>query len=158
MGTRGNQGLMRRLQPTQLLWKLSDLSRQVRQRHTLTRDQAVGRKGEDLAHRYLRSLRFDVLSRNYRMQDGSGEIDIIARDGNILVFVEVKARRSAEYGTPDRAIDTEKQKRITRAARSFVLRAGADWAQVRFDVIAIVFTDPPSLVHYEDAFFPVRTI
>ena len=158
MGTRGSQALMHLLQPKQLLWKLTDLSRQVRQRQTLTADQALGRKGEDLAHRYLRSLGFHILSRNYRVQDGGGEIDIIAKDGKVLVFVEVKSRRSSEFGTPDRAIDTEKQRRIVRAARSYALRTGADWSQVRFDVITIVFTSPASITHYQDAFFPARTI
>jgi putative endonuclease len=158
MGARSNQGLIQLLQPKQLLWKLTDFSRQVRQRKTLTGDQALGRRGEDLAHRYLRSLGFHILARNYRVQDGSGEIDIIARDRDILVFVEVKSRRSSEYGTPDRAIDAEKQHKIVRAARSYALRTGADWSRIRFDVITIVFTRPASIVHYEDAFYPARTI
>ena len=84
-------------------------------------------------------------------------MDIVARDGDTVVFVEVKARSSAEYANPDRAIDKEKQKRITRAARTYATRAGVAWNQVRFDTVLIVFTQPPSIVHQQDAFFEGRT-
>src|SRR5579875_39169 len=102
------------VQPRQLLWKLSDGVRQWRQRQTLTPEAALGRRGEDLAHRYLRSAGLTVIARNYRAGKDS-EIDIVARSGNVTVFVEVKARRSEEFGAPDRAIDQEKQKHIVRA-------------------------------------------
>ncbi len=111
-----------------------------------------------MAHRYLRSKGLQIMTRNFRLPDGSGEIDIVARLAETLIFVEVKARRSSAYGAPERAVDPEKQKRIIRAARSYVLRCGADWSRVRFDIISIVFTSPPSITHYEDAFFPKRTI
>jgi putative endonuclease len=138
-----------------LLWKLSDKARQFRQGQTLTPDAALGRRGEDLAHRYLRGAGFTVVARNYR-PGGDAEIDIVARQGERIVFVEVKSRRSAEFGAPERAIDREKQQHIERAARSYVTRAGIDWNRVRFDVISVVFTDPPSIVHQEDAFFHGR--
>jgi putative endonuclease len=137
---------------------LTDATRQLRQRQLLTADQALGRQGEDMAHRYLRSKGLQIMTRNFRLPDGSGEIDIVARLAETLIFVEVKARRSSAYGAPERAVDPEKQKRIIRAARSYVLRCGADWSRVRFDIISIVFTSPPSITHYEDAFFPKRTI
>ena len=146
------------LSPKQLLWKLSDSARQVREQQMLTPDAALGRKGEDLAHRYLRSSGFAVLARNYRPAGGEAEIDIVARDGQILVFVEVKTRSSAEFGSPDRAIDLDKQKNIARAARAYANRAGVPWNEVRFDTISIVFTQPPSLVHNQDAFFDGRAI
>src|SRR5947209_16805628 len=112
MAARGAQGARRFVSPRQLLWKLSDSARQFRQRHTLSPDAALGRRGEDLAHRYLRSAGFTVMARNYRPDAGDAEVDIIARDNEILVFVEVKSRLSAEFGSPERAIDNEKQKRI----------------------------------------------
>ena len=80
----------------------------------------------------------------------------MARDNDILVFVEVKSRLSAEFGSPERAIDSEKQKRIVRAARTYTTRAGLKWNQVRFDTISIVFTKPPSIYHQQDAFFDSR--
>jgi putative endonuclease len=143
------------IQPRQLIWKLSDKARQYRERQTLTPTAALGRRGEDLAHRFLRSCGYLVVGRNYRPGPDS-EIDIVARQGETLVFVEVKTRGSAEFGSPERAIDLEKQKKIIRAARTFVTRAGASWSQVRFDTVSIVFTEPPSVKHYRDVFFDGR--
>ncbi len=144
--------------PRQLLWKLSDAARQFRHGQTLAPDAALGRRGEDLAHRYLRSKGLTILSRNYRPGGGESEVDIVAREREIVVFVEVKARSSAEHGSPDRAIGSEKQKHIIRAARAFATRAGIEWNQVRFDTISIVFSKPPSIVHQQDAFFEGRAI
>lgn len=142
--------------PRQLLWKLSDATRQFRERRVLTAEAALGKRGEDYAHRYLRRAGFTVLARNYRPGGGEAEVDIVARDGEIVVFVEVKSRTSADYGSPDRAIDTAKQRNITRAARTYATKAGIPWNQVRFDTVSIVFTEPPSIIHYEDAFFEGR--
>ena len=157
MATRSNQKAERGIRPGQLLWKLSDAARQYRERKKLAPDAALGRRGEDLAHRYLRSAGLRIVARNYR-PGGDSEVDIVARDGDTVVFVEVKARVSAEFGSPDRAIDHEKQKHIIRAARSYTTRAGIEWNQVRFDTVSIVFTDPPSIIHQQDAFFEGRTI
>jgi putative endonuclease len=121
-------------------------------------DAALGHRGENLAHRYLRACGMLVIARNVRMPDGSGEIDIVARDGHITVFVEVKARSTDAFGAPDRAIGREKQERITRAARYYASRSGITWDRVRFDVVAIVFTNPPSVSHYVDAFFLGRVM
>jgi len=154
----GGKGKFGFIQPRQLLWRVSDAARQYRQQHTLTPTAALGRRGEDLAHRFLQQSGFTVICRNYRTTSGDAEIDIVARDKGILVFVEVKSRASTEFGAPDRAIDPEKQKKIIRAARSYVARAGANWNEVRFDTISIVFTTPPSIVHHQDVFFGGRAI
>lgn len=158
MAARSHKGPGWSITPRQLLWKVSDAARHLRHSQTLTADAALGRRGEDLAHRYLRSKGLAILSRNYRPGGGDSEVDIVARDGDNIVFVEVKARRSAEYGSPERAIGSEKQKHIVRAARAFATRAGIEWSRVRFDTISIVFTKPPSLVHQQDAFFEGRSI
>jgi putative endonuclease len=158
MATGSGQRPLGFIHPRQLLWKLSDSARQFRERHTLSADAALGRRGEDLAHRYLRSAGFVVVARNYRPTAGDSEVDIVARDNGTLVFIEVKSRVSTEFGSPERAIDSDKQKRIVRAARSYATRAGVDWSQVRFDTISIVFSNPPSIVHQQDAFFDGRAI
>ena len=158
MEHRSSQRIRDFVQPKQLLWKLTDAARHLRQKHLLNPDAALGRRGEDLAHRYLRQSGFHIMARNYRLQDGSGEIDIVARDGDLLVFIEVKSRRSTQYSSPERAIDPGKQQRMTRAARAYAAQVGASWNQVRFDVVAIVFTSPPALMHYEDDFFQGRTL
>ena len=145
------------LTPGQVLWKLSDRARHAREAKTLTAEAALGRKGEDMAHRYLQKIGYAVVGRNYRAGADS-EIDIVARKDDLLVFVEVKSRSSAEYGAPERAIDSTKHKNIIRGARAYTTRAGIDWSHVRFDVISVVFTDPPSIRHQQDAFYPNRTI
>ena len=141
----------------QLLWRFVDSARQTRERRILHADAALGRRGEDLAHRFLRSSGLTVVARNYRPGSDS-EIDLVARDGGTLVFVEVKSRQTAEFGSPDRAVDGEKQRHIVRAARAFTSRSGDDWSKVRFDVISIVFSDPPAVTHHRDAFFHGRAL
>jgi putative endonuclease len=109
-----------------------------------------------MAHRYLRHSGMTILARNFRTPNLSGEIDIIAKEGDIVVFVEVKSRSSADYGAPDRAIDPEKQHRIMLAARHYASRTDTAWDHVRFDIVSIVFGKPPTLSHYPDAFFEGR--
>lgn len=157
MAARSAQRSVGRVHPSQLLWKLSDAARQFRERRTLSPDAALGRRGEDLAHRYLQSTGLHVVARNYRPNGGDSEVDIIAREGDTVIFVEVKSRTSAEFGNPERAIDTEKKRQIVRAARTYATRAGVPWTHVRFDTISIVFTNPPSIVHQRDSFFGGRT-
>jgi putative endonuclease len=156
MGVGGDQRSFRTLNERQLFWKLSDRARQLRERQTLSPEAALGRRGEDVAHRYLRNSGYMVVARNYRPSGGEVEADIVARQGDTVIFVEVKSRASGEYGSPDRAIGGEKQKNIVRAARAYATRAGIEWSQVRFDVISVVFTDPPSITHLQDAFFDGR--
>jgi putative endonuclease len=141
----------------QWFWLLIDRARQVRQRRNLTADAALGRRGEDLAHRYLRARGFTIVARNFTLPDRSGEIDIVARDGDITVFVEVKSRVTDQYGAPDRAIGPDKQERITRAAEYYCYRASVEWDHVRFDVVSIVFGNTPKIAHAMDAFFLGRT-
>ncbi|MDP9055247.1 MAG: YraN family protein [Acidobacteriota bacterium] len=111
----------------------------------------LGRAGEDLAHRYLRSRHFTVVARNWRPPQGGGEIDIVAWEGDWLVFVEVKTRRSGEWNAPERDIDPEKIAYLRRAARDYIRRANADPAKVRFDAVSITGS---SLDHMRDAFPP----
>ena len=153
METRSGQRNTWSLAPRQLLWKLSDAARQFRERQTLSPSAALGKRGEDLAHRYLRSAGFMVLARNYRPSGGEAEVDIVARDKNITVFVEVKTRTTDEFGSPDRAVDEEKRRHILSAARSYATRAGIPWSNVRFDIISVVMTAHPSITHHQDAFF-----
>jgi putative endonuclease len=111
-----------------------------------------GAIGEDLAHRYLQAHGCTVVARNYRTRSGSGEIDLVARHGDTLIFVEVKTRATEEFGTPDRAVDPEKQSRVQRAARDYVRRAGANWEQTRFDIVSVLLVSPPRIEWIRDAF------
>lgn len=113
----------------------------------------LGRRGEDLAHRYLRRRKYVIVARNYRPATGSpGEIDIIAREGAQLVFVEVKTRSSDAVAFPERAVDDDKQRYILRTARDYTRRANVDWSDVRFDIIAITGKKNPVIQHLKDAF------
>ncbi len=153
MATRSNQAFLKKWQ---VFGRLSDASRQWRESFALNPTQALGRRGEDLAHRYLRSRGFHILARRFRLPDNSGEVDIIARERDIIIFVEVKTRRTAAHGAPERAVDAEKQRKLVRVARSYILKAGADWSQVRFDIVSVLLEKPPVVTHFEDAFFPSR--
>ena len=77
----------------------------------------LGQHGEDLAHRYLRRNGFTVVARNWRPPQGGGEIDIVAGEGDWLVFVEVKTRAADSLSAPERAIDSDKMIALRRAAR-----------------------------------------
>jgi putative endonuclease len=109
----------------------------------------VGRRGEDLAHRYLRKMGYIVVARNWRPPQGGGEIDLIAWEGGALVFVEVKTRLSADGSAPERDIDREKIFALRRAARDYVRRAEADASSARFDVVSIV---GEKIEHLREAF------
>jgi putative endonuclease len=111
-----------------------------------------GRLGEDMAHRYLCRRGCTVVARNYRPRSGPGEIDLIAWHGKRLVFVEVKTRSTAEFGTPDRAVDREKQAALQRAARDYIRRANVGWEATRFDIVSIVLGRPPHIEWMQDAF------
>ena len=134
------------------LYRFADVLRERSRRRTLNPDQALGRRGEDLAHRFLQRAGMVVVARNYRMASGAGEIDLVGREGDALVFVEVKSRRSDTYGAPERAIGHEKQSSVVRAAREYARHAAVPWEQVRFDVVTVVFSTPPAITHFRDAF------
>jgi len=126
------------------LYRIADRLRHLRQRDT-------GRRGEDLAHRYLRALGFIVVARNWRPPQGGGEIDIVAWEGDWLVFIEVKTRTSAEWSAPERDIDLDKIQTLRRAARDYIRRANADESRVRFDAISITGR---AIDHLREAFAP----
>ena len=113
-----------------------------------------GRLGEDLAHRYLRGQGCTIVARRYRPRSGGGEIDLVAWQGDTLVFVEVKTRATLEYGTPERAVDAEKERFLRRAGRDYARRAGIAWTRVRFDIVSVVLSNPPFIEWFPDAFAP----
>lgn len=125
------------------LYRLGDRARERALRKKWAPDRAAGRRGEDLAHRFLQREGFTVVARNYRPRSGNGEIDLVAWEGDTLVFVEVKSRHSEEYGAPERNIDFEKRRAMARAARDYTRRAEVAWDKVRLDVVTVVLSMPP---------------
>jgi putative endonuclease len=93
-----------------------------------------------------------VVARNHRTATGSAEVDLIAWDADVLVFVEVKSRSSADFGPPDRAIDNDKQRRLVHAALDYVRRACDPSPKLRFDIVNVIFSNPPVVTHHRDAF------
>jgi putative endonuclease len=133
------------------VYALSDWLRH-RARLRKARVHALGSRAEDIAHRYLRSHGYTILARNFCTRTRSAEVDIVASHGEQIVFVEVKSRTSEEFAVPERAVGAEKQRHIVRAAREYALRAEIPWSRVRFDVIAVVYTEPITVRHLADAF------
>jgi putative endonuclease len=142
-----------------LLYRLADRLRYRARWRAINPDLAAGRHGEDLAHRFLHRQGFTIVARNFRPRSaGAGEVDLIAWERERLVFVEVKSRATDDYGTPDRAVNPEKQRYIERAAREYARRANVDWGLVRFDIVSILLTPPPKIDLLRDAFGPRRTL
>jgi putative endonuclease len=115
------------------------------------REQAWGRRAEDLAHRYLQRQGFRIVARNYRRRSGGGELDIVGWDGPTLVFVEVKARGSTLV-PPESAVDREKREHLILTAAEFLRRRRLPWEAARFDIVSVVFEARPVLRHIRDAF------
>lgn len=101
--------------------------------------QQTGNYGEDLACEYLKKQGYKILERNYRIR--GGEIDIVAMDGNTLVFVEVKARWSHEYGPPSESMTPWKIKYLVKTAQFYVLKIGWGDKEYRLDFVSIDFVE-----------------
>ena len=101
----------------------------------LNQHQQYGKKSEDLAAKYLKKNGYKILLRNYRTR--LGEIDIIARDGRTIVFVEVKARKTERAGSVKSSITAAKKLKITRLAQNYFKESGARDVKARFDVVVI---------------------
>lgn len=116
-------------------------------------NRLLGNRGERAAVRYLRSLGYRIVGRNVRNR--AGEVDIIALDGSVLVFVEVKTRKSCAAGAPEEAVDHHKQRQLIRAASMYLAQRGMQNHRFRFDVISIIWpegTKTPEIRHYQHAF------
>jgi len=112
----------------------------------------VGREGEERAVHYLKGKGFTILERNYRAE--RGEIDIIALDRDILVFIEVKTQRHDSFGEPEAWVDQKKQAQIGKVAQAYIQQHNINDRDCRFDVIGIVDTDRNMEIrHIEDAFW-----
>ncbi|MBC7266362.1 MAG: YraN family protein [Coriobacteriia bacterium] len=112
----------------------------------------LARRGEDAAAAFLERVGMTVVERNWRCP--AGEADIIALDGEDLVVVEVKTRRSERAGTPEEAVTPAKQHRIVRLARAYAAQAGLSPLRVRFDVVTlrVLSEDRALLRHLRNAF------
>ena len=112
----------------------------------------IGAAGERVAARFLKKKGYKTIRRNCR--SSVGEIDLVMRDGDEVVFVEVKTRASRQWGDPEEAVSRAKRRRISRQAMRFATRHNLRDRPLRFDVVAVVAAEgaAPVITHYPDAF------
>ncbi len=114
--------------------------------------RAQGDAAEERACRHLEGEGVTIVERNFRTK--GGEIDIVARKGDLLVFVEVRSREDADFGTPEESVTPAKRRRIVAAARQYLSNVPpSSWREARFDVIAIEGVGNAAVLrHYPAAF------
>ncbi len=117
----------------------------------------TGAEGEKMAAEFLLRQGYRILERNFRTV--LGEIDLIAKDGKVLVFVEVKARSGIRFGVPQMAVDLRKQAKMSRVALVYLSQKKLEACECRFDVIGITkgSNGGAEIEHFKDAFEGLET-
>ncbi len=120
---------------------------------THSHSKSQGKTGEDIAEKILIEAGYKIIKRNFRF--GHGEIDIVAMEGDCLVFVEVKSRRTLEYGEPEYAVTQSKIKQLKRIAEAYYYINKIESQECRFDVITILgdLKNNPKVNHIKNAFY-----
>jgi putative endonuclease len=120
---------------------------------TKRKPDTLGNRGEDAAARFLIGLGYKII--DHQSRGRFGEIDLIANDGDVIVFVEVKTRSSIAAGDPTEAVTVAKQRKITQSALAYLRRRGWLNRRTRFDVVAVLWAnsnEAPTVRHYKHAF------
>lgn len=119
---------------------------------TRGRQHALGRAGESMAANYLKQQGIAVLDRNWRCPQG--ELDIVASDGDQVIFCEVKTRSGVDYGSPGEAVSSTKVRRLRHVARAWLNANAVTGCQVRFDVISVLWPPggPVRIEHLQEVF------
>ena len=118
--------------------------------------QSLGKRGEDLACAELEKRGYVIVDRRFRTR--CGELDIVARDEGVLVFVEVKARSSSNFGTPLESVTWQKQQRISRMAEAYLCAKRMAGTACRFDVVAVVEQQGTSTVELMKGAFDMQSL
>ncbi|MCX6811913.1 MAG: YraN family protein, partial [Candidatus Berkelbacteria bacterium] len=116
--------------------KLNQKKRRLKKKMT-QKSQKLGNKGEEIACEFLKRQGLEIIARNYRNQ--MGEIDIIAKDGDILVFVEVKTKKGNELGSPEEMVGLKKQRKLKKVSQMYFVENDLE-PNYRIDVIAVDFS------------------
>jgi putative endonuclease len=111
----------------------------IRLKRIISRRISLGRKGEEVALDFLKKRGYRIIKRNYRCR--AGEIDIVAKEGSSLAFVEVKTRQSTYFGLPEEAVSYEKRRHLTRVAWGYLTHHHINEAKCRFDVVSVLMND-----------------
>ncbi len=119
----------------------------------MTVQQKNGSWGEDQAAAFLEARGMVILERNWRYK--RAEIDIIGRDGEILVFIEVKTRTGVSFGKPEEMVGLRKKQLVIEAATAYMRQVHHDW-EIRFDIVGITGEPgkPFDIEHFKDAYYP----
>src|SRR5438067_13062340 len=140
---------------TDLVRFIADLSNRWRNRSSSSppRHLRLGTRGENLACRFLRRNGYNILYRNFRGRTGA-EIDVVCRERDTLVFVEVKTRTREDFGRPFDAVDRDKRKRISRGSLAWLRLLDNPDILFRFDVVEVIIAEgePPRLELLQNAF------
>jgi len=112
----------------------------------------LGKSGEDIAIKYLKKKRYKIVEKGFRLF--RGEIDIIAYDGRTLVFVEVKTRKSTNFGLPEEYVTYSKQKQIRKIANGYLFKNNLQYVECRFDVVSVIVEEKNKheIHHIKNAF------
>lgn len=121
-------------------------------KRTKQRPYDLGKSGEEIALHYLEDKKYKIIARGFRLF--RGEIDIIAFDRKTLVFVEVKTRKSRDFGLPEESVTPSKQRQIRKIAQGFLAKNNFQYVECRFDVISLSFNENKgySVRHIKNAF------
>lgn len=111
---------------------------------------SVGKRGEELALKYLLNKNYKILEKNYRSK--IGELDLIALYKDILVIIEVKTRTSLNYGYPYEAVNRKKMNKIIQMSQVYMKEKGLRDIQLRYDIIEVYLTNDLKINHIENAF------
>lgn len=118
----------------------------------MAKHNELGKLGEEMARKHIRKLGYQILEVNWYY--GREEVDIIARDGEMLVVVEVKTRATDEFGEPEFFVNKRKQRSVARVAEAYILEKDLD-VECRFDIVSVVVTPQKKHLNYiKDAFYP----
>lgn len=118
----------------------------------MAKHNELGKKGEEIAARYLLGKGYKILDQNWR--HGKDEIDIVATDEKFLLIVEVKTRSTTFFGEPEEAVTGKKQNFLIRAAEEYVISKNIH-TEIRYDIISIIIEGNKQIIrHIEDAFYP----
>lgn len=117
----------------------------------MSKNRKIGDLGEDLAINYFISQGYEIVERNWTI--GHKEIDIILKEKDIYIFVEVKTRTNLKMGMPENAISDSKIKNITEASQHFLF--DKKYIDIRFDVVSVILKNDlePEILHIKDAFY-----
>lgn len=114
-------------------------------------NKVIGDLGENLASEYLLKNNYVILEKNFRTR--LGEIDLIVKDRDIIAFVEVKTRRSLNFGYPYEAVNHKKMQKIIRVSENYIAYKGTENTQYRFDIIEVFLNKNNKINHIKDAFW-----